>query len=393
MDFAFTDEQEAVAEAASGVFEGLATVERITEVETGEDRFDAVLWSALADANLLGLAVPEVHGGSGLGLTEVCLVLEQQGRTVAPVPLWATLVLGAMPIAELGSDEMRRRWLPGVVSGEVRLSAALTEVAASPTRRPAVRADVDGDGYRLVGTASAVPQAHLAARVVVPADTGRGVVVVLVDPRAEGASLERALTTDRQVHPHLRLEGVQVSPDDVLAGPGDGDDALQWMLQRAQAGLCAIQLGVTEEAIRLAAAYLSERHQFERPLATFQGAKMRAADAFIDSECIRVTLWQAAWRLDTGRPASVAVAAAAWWAAEAGQRVVHATQHLHGGIGADISYPIHRYFFWGKQIELMLETPNAGLARLGASLADDARAAASSAASPASPASAAGKAS
>jgi alkylation response protein AidB-like acyl-CoA dehydrogenase len=141
------------------------------------------------------------------------------------------------------------------------------------------------------------------------------------------------------------------------------------MLERARTGLCALQLGVTEEAVRRAAAYLNERHQFGRPLSSFQGTMLRAADAYIDTEAIRVTLWHAAWRLDTGRPASEAVAVAKWWASEAGQRVVHATQHLHGGMGADVEYPIHRYFLWGKQIELMLEGPSAQLARMGVALA------------------------
>ena len=132
---------------------------------------------------------------------------------------------------------------------------------------------------------------------------------------------------------------------------------VQWALERARIGLCAIQLGVTEEAVRRAAAYLNQRHQFGRPLSSFQGTMLRAADAYIDSEAIRVTTWQAAWRSTRGCRRTEAVAVAHWWASEAGQRVVHATQHLHGGMGADISYPIHRYFLWGKQIELMLQGP------------------------------------
>jgi 3-oxocholest-4-en-26-oyl-CoA dehydrogenase beta subunit len=96
---------------------------------------------------------------------------------------------------------------------------------------------------------------------------------------------------------------------------------------------------------------------------------MRAADAAIDTEAIRVTTWQAAWRLDNGLDAGRAVTVASWFAAESGQRVVHATQHLHGGMGADISYPIHRYFLWGKQNELLLGSPSAQLARLGRQVA------------------------
>jgi len=385
MDFTFTEEQAAVSEASAAVFGGRAGTERVAEIERTPDRFDDVLWAELAKANLLGLAVPEVHGGSGLGLTEVCLVLQQQGRAVAPVPLWATLVLGAMPIAQFGSDDQRARWLPAVVAGDARLSAALGDV--SGRGRPGVHAERDGDGWRLSGTAHAVPQAHLAARVLVPAVVddataaagapGGATIVALVDPAAPGTTLERAATTDRQLHPHLRFDRAQVEAGDILgwtgdgsAGPGaDGGAVVAWALDRARTGLCAIQLGVTEEAVRRTAAYLNQRHQFGRPLSSFQGTMLRAADAYIDTEAIRVTAWQAAWRIDEGLPSAEAVAVAHWWASEAGQRVVHATQHLHGGMGADIEYPIHRYFLWGKQIELMLQGPSAELARLGSMVA------------------------
>jgi 3-oxocholest-4-en-26-oyl-CoA dehydrogenase beta subunit len=369
MDFSFTEEQKAVSEAAAGVFEGMATPTRVAEVEQTDSRVDDELWAALAKSNLLGLAVPEVHGGSGLGLTEVCLVLEQQGRTVAPVPLWATVVLGALPLAQWAPPEMAARWLPGVVSGGVRLTAALTDVSASGGERPVVSAARRAGGLTLNGTARAVPQAHVADRILVPVESDEGVVVVLVDPASAGVTRERAVTTDRQVHPHVHFEAATVDGSEIVAGPGRGAEMVTWMLERARSGLCALQLGVTEEAVRRAAAYLNERHQFGRPLSTFQGTMLRAADAYIDTEAIRVTTWQAAWRLDTARPAAEAVSVAKWWASEAGQRVVHATQHLHGGLGADIEYPIHRYFLWGKQIELMLEGPSAHLARLGASIA------------------------
>jgi acyl-CoA dehydrogenase len=373
MDFTFTEEQLAVAEAAAAIFEGMAGADRVAEVESGEDRFDDALWSELAKANLLGLALPDEYGGSGLGLTELCLVLEQQGRAVAPVPLWATLVLGALPLAHFGTPQQHARWLPAVATGDVRLSAALNEVAASARNLPTVRAERDGEGWRLHGTAFAVPQAHLAARVLVPAalhgDPDDGTIVGLVDPTGPGATLERATTTDHQIHPHVHLDGAPVASTDVVAGPGEGAGAVAWMLDRARTGLCAIQLGVTEEAVRRAAAYLNQRHQFGRPLSSFQGTMLRAADAYIDTEAIRVTTWQAAWRIDEGLPATEAVAVAHWWASEAGQRVVHATQHLHGGLGADVDYPIHRYFLVGKQLEDTLGGGSAHLARIGAALA------------------------
>jgi len=143
------------------------------------------------------------------------------------------------------------------------------------------------------------------------------------------------------------------------------------MLQWAQVGLAALQIGVCDAALAQTAAHLNEREQFGRTLSSFQGTMLRMADAGIDTEALRVTAWQAAWRLDEGKEADEAVLVAKWQAAEGGQRVVHATQHLHGGTGADIGYPIHRYFLWGKQIETELGGPSLTLARLGQLIADE----------------------
>jgi acyl-CoA dehydrogenase len=384
MDFTFTEEQEAVRQTAEGIFAGLVTPDRVREVEASDDRVDHHLWAALAKADLLGLAVPEADGGGGYGLVELSLILEGQGRTVAPLPLWATLVLGCLPIAEFGSDQLRARVLPEVENGDLMLSAALTEVAADiatgGTGNPTVRAELagtPGGDVHLSGTALAVPFAHVADRILVPAlTTDGGVVVAVVDPNTERVHMDRAVTTNREIHPHLRLDNVAVSPEDLLAGgdPSKGRAIVAWMLNRAWTGLCALQVGVAEAAVAQTAEYLNSREQFGRPLSTFQGTMLRAADAAIDTESMRVTLWQAAWRLDNGLDADRAVAVAVWFAKDAGQRVVHATQHLHGGMGADIDYPIHRYFLWGKQIELLLGGPSAQLARLGRQVVGDLRA-------------------
>lgn len=378
MDFTFTDAQEAVAATAASLFGGWVDPERVAEVEGTEDRMDRPLWKALADADLLGLAVPEPAGGQGLGLVELCLLLQAQGRCLAPVPLWSTLLLGALPIARFGSDRQVARFLPPVVSGDLVLTGALNGSAAATTGAPPVVAEPVGGNrgsWRLSGTELAVPDAHVAGRILVPATTGSGgVILAMVDPAADGVRLERAVTTNRQIHPQLDLGSVLVGEEEVICGPRDGAAALDFMLTVAHTGLAAITLGVCESALAQTATYLNQRHQFGRPLSAFQGTMLRAADAAIDIEAIRVTLWQAAWRIDAGLPAVEEVAVARWQAAERGQRVVHATQHLHGGVGADVAYPIHRYFLWGKQIELMLGGPSRHLHRLGAAIADRARA-------------------
>jgi alkylation response protein AidB-like acyl-CoA dehydrogenase len=235
---------------------------------------------------------------------------------------------------------------------------------------PSVRASASGDGFVLDGTELAVPQAHLADRIVLPVRTQDGrVLLVLLHPAAPGVTLERASTTNREIHPHLHLAGVTVGGDDILVGPDAGRAALDVLQVAATTALCALQVGVCEAALTKTATYLNSRQQFGRPLSTFQATMLRAADAAIDIEAMRVTWQNAAWRFDTGREAADASRVAKWQASERGQRAVHATQHLHGGMGADISYPIHRYFLWGKQIELLLGGPSAQLAKLGADIA------------------------
>jgi len=380
MDFTYNDEQKAVVEAVDGIFSGLVTPDRVKATEATQDRVDRELWTALAQADLVGLSLPEAYGGGGYGMVELAILLEGQGRVVAPVPLWATIALGAMPIAEFGSEALRSAVLPGVVAGDIVLTAALAgvadDIARGGTGRPTVAGKSGPDGLVLSGTAFAVPYGHVADRVLVPVAVDEGVVVAVIDPKADGVIVERAETTNREVHPHLHLDGVVVGAEEVLAGgdPTTGHDVLFWILNRAWTGLCAIQVGVTEAAVAQTAEYLNAREQFGQPLATFQGTKLRAADAAIDTECIRVTMLQAAWRLDNGLDADLAVSVAAWFSADAGSRAVHATQHLHGGMGADIEYPIHRYFLWGKQIELLLGPPSAQVARLGSQVVEELRA-------------------
>jgi acyl-CoA dehydrogenase len=323
-------------------------VDRVKEVEASDERFDRKLWSELAKADLLGLVLPEADGGGGLGMVELSLVLREQGRVVAPVPL-VTTVLAALAIAEFGTAEQRARWLPGVIAGDVVLSLALDRHPATPP--------VAASGDALTGTVLSVPYGHVADRVLVSTDAG----VFLVDPATVDRQVGQA--TDRSKVAHLTFAG---TPAERL-----GDDRVSgWLLDRYRTGLAAIQVGVCEAALAMAAQYTSTRQQFGRPLSTNQGVALRAADAFIDIRAIDATLWQAAWRIDEGLEATKAALVAKWWASDGGQRVVHATQHLHGGMGADIDYPVHRYFLWGKTIEQTLGGPAQQLAALGTELAE-----------------------
>jgi len=371
MDFAFNEEQQDLQGLARQILEAEVTPERLKEVEAGEDNFDRELWSKLADAGLLGIAVPEAQGGGGYGLLEAAIVLEQIGRTVAPVPYLSTVVLGALPIARFGSDQLRDQLLPGVAAGDRLLTAALVEVGADP-RQPLTRARRDGDRWVLDGEKICVPDGLLADHALVPATTDDGqVVVAVVALDAAGVSRERQRTTSGHPEALLRLDGVQVDAGCVLGGADQGAEVLDWTVERATAALCAVAIGVCEEAVRMTAEYTKTREQFDRPIATFQAVGQRAADAYIDTEAVRLTAWQALWRLAEDLPAAAEVAVAKFWAAEGGQRVVHAAQHLHGGMGVDRDYPLHRYFLLAKQLELTLGGTTPQLLTLGRILADE----------------------
>jgi alkylation response protein AidB-like acyl-CoA dehydrogenase len=370
MDFGLTEEQEATRDLARQILSDRVTHERLKEIAAGGEGIDRDTWAELAKAGLLGIALPEDAGGSGLGFVALCLLLEEVGRTVAPVPVLPTVVLGALPIAEFGSGAQRQRYLPGVVSGDTVLTAALVEVGADPLH-PTTTARADGDGWRVDGVKTCVPAGLIADRILVPAAVGEdgAIVVLIVDPNASGVTRERQDTTSGIPEARIELDGVHVTGSDVLGDAASGTAIVEWIVERATAALCSVATGVCEEALRMTAEYTKTREQFDRPIATFQAVGQRAADAYIDTEAIRLTALQAAWRLEEGLPATAEVAVAKFWAADGGQRVVHAAQHLHGGIGVDRDYPLHRYFLWAKELELTLGGATPQLLKLGEILA------------------------
>lgn len=370
MDFGFSEEQTALRDLAKQIFENHCSHEKLKVIEREADCFARDAWAELAKSSLLGVAIPEACGGSGLGFTELALLLEQVGAAVAPVPAWATLVVGALPVAEFGTAAQQQRLLGPVTKGTGFLTAALTELPAEDPLTPATRAVRDGIGWRLDGVKDCVPAVHLGATMLVPARTGDETVgVFLVAPDAPGVEVARQIATNKEVLAEVRLTGVRVGADDVLGDPTRGRSIVAWLLPRALTALCAIELGVVERALRITAQYAVERRQFDRPIGSFQAVHQRAGDAFIDVESIRLTTWRAVWRLEQGLPVDDEVAIAKFLAGEAGHRVVYAAQHLHGGIGVDVDYPVHRYYLWSRALELTLGSASRHLARLGSAIA------------------------
>jgi alkylation response protein AidB-like acyl-CoA dehydrogenase len=366
VDFTFSEDQLTIAHVARDLFDRMATPDRLTNLEAGDVRHDPAMWTALADTDLLGIALPESVGGSGRGFLDLAVLVSEVGWSVAPVPAYATLVLGADTIARHGDADQVERHLAGVVAGERILTAGLTEPGRSDPAAPVTIARRDGSGWRLDGIKDLVPAAQIADAIVVPATTDDGEVgLFVVDARDEGMHVAPVATTGGQPHADITLDGVSVAERDRLCGSGGGEQAVRDLHDRALVALCAQQIGVAQRALRMAAAYTSEREQFGRPIGSFQAIQQRMADAFIDVEAIRWTTWNAAWLIGEGRCARREASIAKFWAAEAGMRVVATAQQVHGGIGIDVSYPLFRYFLWAKHNELALGSASAHLSRLG----------------------------
>ena len=345
MDFTFTPEQDEAAELAATILKDRTTPARMTAVEKAGDRFDRDLWRELGGAGLLSLALPEQHGGAGLGLIELCRVLVEIGRTVAPVPL-AVHGPAAMLLAEHAGDEIAEQWLPGAASGEHVLTAAVTEERTHLPVRPTVTAAPHSEGWQLSGAKSIVRAGTSAQLFLVTASTDEGVGVFLVEPGEPGVEVVPQRTSDGDQVARLELAGAPAQ----LVGSPDGSVARR-LAELLTVCAAAEQLGVTEGALALTAAYAKTREQFGRPIGTFQAVSQRLADGFIDVLGQRLTLWAAVDRLSQGQPAEVEVATAKLWAADAGHKLAHTTVHVHGGVGIDMDGEAHRYFTSAKRFE------------------------------------------
>jgi 3-oxocholest-4-en-26-oyl-CoA dehydrogenase beta subunit len=324
---------------------------------------------------VLAAGLPGEDGGAGLGLLEQCSVLVEIGRAVSDVPYLASIVLGAGAIAEFGSQSQRAQWVVPAGRGSVLLTAALAEEDGDDPRSPSAAAVRPAGRWVLSGVKTAVPAAPRADLFLVPATTSDGVLVFLVSPSDDGVTVEPQRLTDFAEAGRVVLDGVTLDDDRVL-GPGQGGQVTDWLVARATVGLCAMQVGVLERALELTAEYARNRMQFGRPIGSFQAVAQRLADAYIDTDAVRLTMWQAAWLLATGGEGdaaalrvATAVATAKFWAADAGHRVAHTAVHVHGGLGIDVSYPVHRYFVAAKHHEFALGGATTQLRRIGADMA------------------------
>ncbi|MEU0087264.1 acyl-CoA dehydrogenase family protein [Streptomyces sp. NPDC006274] len=360
MDFTFTEEHLAAVEAAEAVFSGVApdaVPSPVMSAGAVADDFDRPLWARLAGSDLLGLVLPVEHGGAGLDPIALCLVLRESAKVLARVPLLETCAV-AMAVERYGSIGLRSEVLPQAGRGDLVLTAAANGRTGHGPAELAVtahRPDGPAGGWVLDGMQTAVPWAQCADRIAVPARAVDGRTVLTLVPRGnDGVSLAEQVSTSGERLAEVRLDAVRIEDGELIDHP----DAWEWLHGLLATGTCALALGLGERVLAMTGEYTGKREQFGFPVATFQAVAVQAADRYIDLRAMEATLWQAAWRITTDSegalPPAADIAVAKIWASEGVRRVVQTAQHLHGGFGADVDYPLHRYHAWAKQLELSL---------------------------------------
>jgi alkylation response protein AidB-like acyl-CoA dehydrogenase len=355
MDFAFTSDQQLLKNSARAFLDEHckpATVRSSWDDPRGDN---GAMWKEMAQLGWLGLSLPEAHGGSGLGMVETAILLEQMGHAACPGPYWATM-LAATALSEAGTEAQKKRWLPAIATGEARATLALLngDLDWSPDA-VATHAERSGQGFILTGQKRFVPWAHVADVILVPARGPEGVTLFAVEPSARGLALSPVAGMDLATRwVHARLDGVPVAADAVVGTAGGASPLLAGLLRRGAVGAAAEMLGAARRCLEMAVGYAKVREQFGQPIGSFQAIRHKCAEMLVEVENSHSATYYAAWALDAGADdRALAASVAKAYVSDAARKVCGESIQVHGGIGFTWEYDLHLYFKRAKALEAM----------------------------------------
>jgi alkylation response protein AidB-like acyl-CoA dehydrogenase len=361
MDIGFSEEQELLRETARKFLDSECPTQFVRRMMDTEDAITDEFWRQLAENGLLGITYPEDAGGSGLGLVDLVVLMEEIGRAVMPGPYPATVLLGGAAIAEAGSPAQRREWLPRIAAGEIKATLALTEPNArwDAAGITATARDARG-GFTLSGGKMFVPDALLADVLVVAARSRDGstmedgVSLFLVPKDMPGLGIRRLPSVDEtRKLCEVKLDNVAVPGSALLGELHQGWAPLQRVIDRAAVALSAEMCGAAQRVLDMTVDYAKLRVAFGKPIGTYQGVKHKCADMLVDIENAKSLTYYAAWAVDEGEAdASLAVSMAKAAASDAGRRVCAAGIQLHGGIGMTWEHDLQLYLKRAKADEV-----------------------------------------
>ena len=357
LDLAFTDEQEMLREVVRTLLAEHAPLAVVRAMEDDPVGFPADLWRRFAELDLLGLLLPEQHGGSGMSLLEGVVLYEELGRALAPVPHFASCVAGGGALAAGGTAEQRGEWLPRVVAGEAVLTPAWLEPDGGfgPRGVQARATTTDGGTFTITGVKRHVPFAAAATRLVVLARTGDGereVDLFLVDPQAAGVTLTQQHTIASDTQHRVDLDGVRVPVADRVGGAGTGWATWEAVRDDALVLLAAWAVGAADRAQEITVQYAKDREQFGKPIGAFQAIAHYLADRQTELDGARTLVHEAAWARAAGRPVARLAPMAKLFAARVLRSLTATAQQIHGGNGFTLDYDVQLYFRRAKALQI-----------------------------------------
>ncbi len=342
----------------------LTEVRRIMETDTG---FDAALWKEMGELGWLGMAVAEEHDGAGYGFTELAVLGEEMGRGLFPSPFLSSVVMSAHLVASLGSETQRSEILPAIVRGDRRLTLAWVEGGEWGVDSFATQAADEDGAWRLTGAKRFVLDGHTADTIVVAASTAEGVALFLVEGDADGL-MRTSLTTMDLTRPLADLELTGVRGELLGTGEGSGP-ALASTIDRAVAFLAMEQVGGAQACLDMSVEYSKNRHQFGRPIGSFQAIKHMCAEMLVEVESARSAAYHLAEAVDADPgEAAIGAALAKAYCSAAYFHAAADTIQIHGGIGFTWEHPAHLYLKRAKSSELLFGDPAEHRERLAALL-------------------------
>ena len=359
MDLGFNEAQQMLKSMAREFLEKECPATIVREMEEDERGYTPELWQKIADLGWLGLVFPEEYGGTAGDFVDLCILLEETGRSLLPGPFFSTVVLGGLPVMEFGSDAQKGEFLTKITEGQIIITTALTEPSAKwDASGIAVKATASNGDYVINGTKLFVPNAHVSDYMIVVTrtsegpDSQQGITCLLVPSSAPGISqtLLKTIASDRQSE--VVFENVTVGKDAVLGEVDQGWRIVEKLLQYAAIGKCAEMVGGGEEVLNMTVEFAKQRVQFGRPIGSFQAIQHHCANMATDVEGCRYITYQAAWRLAEGLPASLEVAMAKAWVSDAYRRVCALGHQTHGAIGFTKEHDMQLYSRRAKAAEL-----------------------------------------
>ena len=357
LDLEFDQEQQLLSQTVRDMLARHCPLEVVRQMEDDPVGYPTALWDQLGELDLVGLLLPEAYGGSGMSLIEGVALYEELGRALAPTPHFVSPVLSGGVLAAAGSDEQKEDWLRPAASGEAILSVAWLEPenGFSPLGVQ-LRATADGAGFRLDGVKRHVLFASAADRLVVLARTGDepdAVDLFLVDPGAPGVTLRQQFSLASDTQYEVALDGVVVQEGDRIGPAGSGWATWQAVLEPALVLLGAQAVGGARYALEITTQYAKDRHQFDKPLGSFQALAHYLADAVTRLDGAEQLVHEAAWAGATGRPLTSLAPMAKLFACSTFRDITAMAQQLFGGIGFTLDFDIQLYFRRAKQQQLM----------------------------------------